>query len=278
MKQSDFEKLLVKNGFANGRAEASQLCHILKYASGEARAISLIQKQHNAKLHIAEAIVRLSRVHCHNEIWGAKNQIDAFGVARKLKPVTEAAESTNPFEEVREIVDYMSKMIALERLDIEIKLALAIERESLYEQSRLIAKSMPHLKFAPSKPGHLVGYASTDQMDLAGDRIRKGALQFATGSVKLLLDHDPDKPAGQIISLAYDRKGLRIEAQMDMSNAEVKARWEEAQAEGFLNFSVGFTDGEAAPSDMYRRDITKATLREVSIVMEPCNPGCMMIF
>ena len=96
--------------------------------------------------------------------------------------------------------------------------------------------------------GYIAGWASTAGRDLYNHEIISGAFQKAMDerglsgprSIKLLLDHDWQKPAGVIKVLEYRRDALWLEAQLNLEVGYVKERWHMLRMMGGANFSVGF--------------------------------------
>lgn len=144
----------------------------------------------------------------------------------------------------------------------------------------------------PETPdGYIAGWASTAGRDLYNHEVIKGAFQESmdkrglTGptSIKFLLDHDWQKPAGVIKVLEYRRDSLWMEAQMNLDVGYVKERWQMLKMMGGANFSVGFMlqDYEIVvkedETDSYLR-IDKGDLFEVSTVLFPGNEECQMTF
>lgn len=160
------------------------------------------------------------------------------------------------------------------------------------------------LKFAPfavdakadttGKPdGFVAGWASVDTLDAGYDKFSTDAfaesltrrgLQGPQG-IKFLLDHkhDTQSVAGAILVLEYrdnpetGTKGLYIEAQLDLKNEQVANAYRAATLTGGLSFSVGFkTVDSVIDNETGVRHITKADLREVSVVIFPMNDDAIM--
>lgn len=141
--------------------------------------------------------------------------------------------------------------------------------------------------------GFIAGWASTANMDSYEDIVVAGAFDESIATrglsskenpkgVKLLLNHDSRTPAGRITKLEMRDGKLWIEAQLNLAVGFVKDFYELAKDAG-MNFSVGFSIVEsvwkkdASISKYEYREITKADLREVSLVMFPANEDCEMI-
>ena len=141
--------------------------------------------------------------------------------------------------------------------------------------------------------GFVSGWASVDTLDAGYDKfapdafaesLTKRGLQGPQG-VKFLLDHkhDTQSVAGAITVLEYrdnpatGTKGLYMEAQLDLKNERVANAYRAATLTGGLSFSVGFkTVDSVIDSDTGVRHITKADLREVSVVIFPMNEDAIM--
>lgn len=117
------------------------------------------------------------------------------------------------------------------------------------------------------------GYASVyNIVDQSGDIIIKGAFSEADhNKVKLLWQHDQEKPIGIIKSLKEDAYGLKMQAVIN-GNITTGKEAISLVTEGILNgLSVGFYSKATAYNDEGQRMITEAELMEVSIVTFPAN-------
>lgn len=117
------------------------------------------------------------------------------------------------------------------------------------------------------------GYASVyNIVDQSGDIIVKGAFSGADhNKVKLLWQHDQEKPIGIIKSLKEDVYGLKMQAVIN-SNITTGKEAISLITEGILSgLSVGFYSKSTAYNDDGQRMITEAELMEVSIVTFPAN-------
>lgn len=137
---------------------------------------------------------------------------------------------------------------------------------------------------ATTGEGVIAGWASTADLDLYGHRIVRGAFSQSirerglTGSraIKLLLDHDWNRPAGLIRQLEYRGDNLWIEAQLAMDIEYARDRYAVIKLLNGFNFSVGFilqdyeikTDPVA--KDEYLQ-VNRGDLFEVSVVAFPGN-------
>lgn len=140
--------------------------------------------------------------------------------------------------------------------------------------------------------GYVAGWASTAGRDHYNHEVVGGAFQAAMDDrglvgprgIKLLLDHDWQKPAGVIKVLEYRRDKLWMEAQLDLEVSYVKDRWRMLKMMGGANFSVGFMlqDYEVViredDEDEYFLRIDRGDLFEISIVLFPGNEEAQMTF
>lgn len=142
--------------------------------------------------------------------------------------------------------------------------------------------------------GYVAGWASKSNEDAYGHIVDPNAFTGSiktrglTGpkSVKLLLNHDTETPAGVIKKLEPRSNGIWIEAQLALNVSYVKDFYEIAKMAGGYNFSVGFrrlqsrvelidTDGDG-DFDERIEYITEGDLLEVSLVPIPANEECGM--
>ena len=171
-------------------------------------------------------------------------------------------------------------------------------------QRSMTSRNVTQVKFLPASSaelkaigedlpeGYIAGWASTPQMDRVGDVIAPGAFDESIKAkgisgprgIKLLAQHEMDKPAGVIKVLETRGGALWIEAQMNLKISYVRDLYEAAKINDGLSFSVGFMlveDGFSWEKDADGElffSITKADLHEISIVTLPCNDGAEMVF
>lgn len=141
--------------------------------------------------------------------------------------------------------------------------------------------------------GYIAGWASTAGRDHYNHEVRGGAFQESIDDrglsgprgIKLLLDHEWQKPAGVIKVLEYRRDKLWMEAQMNLSVSYVKERWEMLKMMGGANFSVGFmlqdydvVSREVDGDEDHFLQINRGDLFEISVVMFPANEEAQMTF
>ena len=127
------------------------------------------------------------------------------------------------------------------------------------------------------------GIASTPRPDAYGHIVCAGAFDRSIrargltgpGGVKLLLGHDPNKPAGVITSLRTVGDALRIEADLNLRVSYVRDACEIIKQNAGLSFSVGFRleDYEETKANLI---IKSGDPHEVSIVSFPaCSEAVM---
>jgi uncharacterized protein len=129
------------------------------------------------------------------------------------------------------------------------------------------------IKSARSKNTIIAGYASVfDLVDSQNDVIRQGA--FASASVrkvKLLWQHDPNKPIGSIKSLSEDAYGLKFEAEI---NNEIETGREASaliKQGAICGLSIGFSVNSFVYDKNGIRVINGGDLSEISVVTFPAN-------
>lgn len=139
--------------------------------------------------------------------------------------------------------------------------------------------------------GYIAGWASTPDLDRGNDIVKTGAFDESIRvrglqgpkSVKLLLNHERDRGAGEIIKLETRQGRLWMEAQMNLEITYVRDAYLAAKSAGGYSFSVGFRKEEWAwrvdeTVDEEYLEIVKADLWEVSVVPFPMNEECIMTF
>ena len=118
------------------------------------------------------------------------------------------------------------------------------------------------------------GYASTDDVDRAGDVILKEAWTDGLSNYQknpiLLFNHDYNRPIGKATSVSLTDEGLFLEGEISTKAApDIAALVEDDILKAF---SVGFMVKDAeydSATDIFK--ITEAELYEVSVVSVPCN-------
>lgn len=122
--------------------------------------------------------------------------------------------------------------------------------------------------------GVFKGFASTSDLDQGGDIIVKGAfartLAERKGRVKVLWQHDMDKPIGKPVLLEEREGGLYIEAQLSMTTLGKDAAI--LLQDGVIDsMSIGYTVRDKDYDQDGIRIIKDLDLFEVSLVSFPMN-------
>lgn len=138
--------------------------------------------------------------------------------------------------------------------------------------------------------GYIAGWASTPDIDYARHVVMPGAFDESIEEkglegprgIKLLIQHDRNRPAGLIKVLQSREKRLWIESQMNLKIGYVRDFYEAAKMTGGLSFSVGFYleeyEFKQDANDIEYLQINKAELEEVSVVTFPCNVNAEMTY
>lgn len=138
--------------------------------------------------------------------------------------------------------------------------------------------------------GYVAGWASTPGLDHYRHVVQEGAFgesiaeKGLTGprGIKLLIQHNSNKPAGKIEKLESRAGRLWIEAQLNLKIGYVRDMYEAAKMIGGLSFSVGFYIEEyEIKQDPDKNEyllIKKGELTEVSVVTFPGNDEAEMTF
>ncbi|WP_133772970.1 HK97 family phage prohead protease [Enterovirga rhinocerotis] len=124
------------------------------------------------------------------------------------------------------------------------------------------------------------GYASLfDIPDLGRDIVLRGAFAESLGrrgpaGIRMLWQHDPAEPIGRWLSVAEDRRGLRVRGRLNPAVGrarEIAALLREGAVDGL---SIGFRVVEA-DRDRARglRRLIRVDLWEISLVTFPMLPG-----
>jgi HK97 family phage prohead protease len=148
--------------------------------------------------------------------------------------------------------------------------------------------SEAELKGLEDKPsGYIAGWASTPDVDFYGHIVEGGAFEASikdrglkgARGIKLLIGHDHNKVAGEIVVLEYRGRRLWIEAQLNLNISYVKDYHEAIKSAGGLGFSVGFFMGDY---DIEKNTgivkIKNGDLFEVSVVAFGANEKAKMSF
>ncbi len=128
--------------------------------------------------------------------------------------------------------------------------------------------------------GVFEGYASLFGVaDLGKDVVMPGAFAESlrkrdAGAVRLLWQHDPATPIGRWLSIAEDRRGLRVRGKLNLAverARDIHALMREGSVDGL---SIGFRVERArAERPTGLRRLEKLDLWEISVVTFPMLPG-----
>lgn len=138
--------------------------------------------------------------------------------------------------------------------------------------------------------GYIAGWASTEHLDHYRHVVEPGAFDESINAkgltgpkgIKLLIQHDSDKPAGIIRVLETRGRRLWIEAELNLKIGYVRDMYEVAKMQGGLSFSVGFfLEDYQFKEDANKIEylhIMRGELTEVSVVVFPGNDEAQMTY
>jgi HK97 family phage prohead protease len=131
------------------------------------------------------------------------------------------------------------------------------------------------VRFAsPGDDGVLTGTAiAFDMLDQHGTTFDKRAFNLDGHRIPLLWGHDPNEVIGSVRAINADTSGLQIQARLNLDTQRAREARSLLQAGDISGLSIGFRRLADEPRKGGTRHITKAELREVSIVAFPSNPG-----
>lgn len=129
--------------------------------------------------------------------------------------------------------------------------------------------------------GYFIGYASTfgGKPDSYGDVIAQGAFADSLGKnganglgVKMLWQHQTDKPIGVYTSLAENARGLRVEGQLALGTQLGREAYELMKMGALSSMSIGYNPIEWEDDSAKKtRLLKKVDLWEISLVTFPAN-------
>lgn len=126
--------------------------------------------------------------------------------------------------------------------------------------------------------GEVEGYGAIfDERDLGGDVIAPGAFARTLASgrrIKMLWQHDPDRPVGVWHAAEEDARGLKIRGRLLDTQLGREARTM-LKAGALDGLSIGYRAVAAENVDGARR-LTEVELWEVSLVTFPMQPAAMI--
>ncbi len=129
-----------------------------------------------------------------------------------------------------------------------------------------------------TEPLIISGYASLFGMpDLAGDVVEQGAFQTSlrrlpAASIRMLYQHDPDRPIGRWVEAFEDPVGLWMRGLVEPNHRDTQKIAALIQAGLADGLSIGFRTLAATPRPSGGRVLKTIDLREVSIVTFPMLP------
>lgn len=140
-----------------------------------------------------------------------------------------------------------------------------------YLDSRIEVKSFN------DETGEFEGYASTyGNVDNGNDMVCKGAFDdtLATGQLPALcLQHKMDNVIGEWLEMKSDAKGLLVKGKIWINKGigDAERAWLMLKSKGPKGLSIGFIAKAAKKAANGVRMITKAALKEISVVTYPMN-------
>ena len=146
------------------------------------------------------------------------------------------------------------------------------------------------LKFAADQldakaNGCFAGIASTSTVDLGQDVVAESAFADSISrrglagpqAVKMLWQHDANKPAGRWTVMQQRDDGLHVEGQINLKTVIGQQAYEHVKAGEVGSLSVGFkTKRREYNEETGVRTILEADLWEVSLVTFPMNPQAVI--
>jgi len=150
--------------------------------------------------------------------------------------------------------------------------------QQLYTTRHLPYARPPVIKSVEKNCATIVGYASIfDEVDYHNDIIIKGAFAKSIAchkenrKIKLLWQHDQNKPIGVVKGICEDEKGLLVEANINNTIAQGREVISLIKQEALDGFSIGFNITKSTLDAKGYRKILEADLWEVSVVTFPAN-------
>ena len=143
-------------------------------------------------------------------------------------------------------------------------------------------KLFKNLDFKPSSvsdEGTFSGYASVFNIeDSHSDIILPGAFTNTLDrKIKLLWQHEPSSPIGNVISLQEDSKGLFVDAKLNLKTALGREAYELLKEGNIDGLSIGFIVRDYYYDKLGRRCIAALDLYEISVVTFPSNEESKVI-
>lgn len=132
------------------------------------------------------------------------------------------------------------------------------------------------------------GYAAVfDEVDLAGDTIRKGAfvrtlekarklIPAGRGYVKMLYQHAADRPIGQWLEMKEDARGLYVKGEVFTGTSDGRNLYHLLKGRALDGLSIGFKPVRARRSRAGKRELLDIDLWEISLVTFPMAAGARL--
>ena len=119
------------------------------------------------------------------------------------------------------------------------------------------------------------GIATTPRVDRAGDTIDPLGLAFNL-PLPLLMQHDPERKLGEVISASATPEGVRFVARLWAQgvNSAVDQRWAEIKAGGWKKMSIGFRATRPPKATRTGYAYSNTEWLELSFVTIEANPDC----
>jgi HK97 family phage prohead protease len=119
----------------------------------------------------------------------------------------------------------------------------------------------------------IVGYTTTKTRDLDGEIVDTDSLDISNTSPVILWEFDPTRPAGRIVELSKDEKGLICRAEIDDELGGGREALALIEA-GRGSFAISATSARRE-YEMVEGDVTPilkdARLRSISVTLRPSN-------
>jgi len=118
------------------------------------------------------------------------------------------------------------------------------------------------------------GYLATfDNVDLGGDRIRKGAFKKSlteNPEVPLLWQHWPEELLGKLVDIREDEKGLKVRGVLNLAVEKAREAYALLRQGALSGMSIGY-DSIKDKMDGDVRELLEIKLWEGSLVTFPMN-------
>lgn len=123
----------------------------------------------------------------------------------------------------------------------------------------------------------LKGYATTKDVDIAGDIVRPDGVKFAKMPLPLLGGHDHKLPIGVVVAAKADSVGVLITAHLfPKGESTIADHWAAAARYGAAGaFSIGFRSSGGRGNAHGGQTFDNTLVHEVSLVVAPANSACI---